>query len=129
MIASEKIRHFFKPSAILLFILIFLIFGYCPVRDSLFSALGRAPQTAQHKKIGEIKTFTYHICQESGPDKLTPVLAHISNANPLAFIAVGILIFCTSIVDLQKMAIRYQDIAVISSNQVPIYLRNKVLRI
>ena len=128
MIVSEKIRHFFKASALLLFILIFLILGFCPVRDFLFSALGRTPQTAQHKKISEIKTFTYHICQESGPDKKT-VLAHISNASPLAFIAVVIFIFCTGIVNLQNMAVLYQDIAVISSNQVPVYLRNKVFRI
>jgi hypothetical protein len=128
MIVSEKIRHFFKASAILLFVLIFLILGFCPVRDFLFSSLGSAPQTTQHKKISEIKTFTYHICQQSGPDKKM-VLAHISNANPLAFITVVILIFCTGIVDLQKMAVRYQDIAAISSNQIPIYLRNKILRI
>ncbi|HTD40461.1 MAG TPA: hypothetical protein VK671_07570 [Mucilaginibacter sp.] len=129
MTVFEKVRHFFKPFAIFLFILIFLACGYCPLRDALFSAPGHTSQTVPHKTIREIKTFTYHICQESGPDKITPVLAHIANINSLAFIAAVLLIFWASVDDLHKIAVRHQDIAVINANQVSLYLRNKVLRI
>jgi hypothetical protein len=113
----------------LLVMVIFLVLGFCPLRNALCSLANPAPQKIAHKVPEHAKIIVHDECATVTINKILPFNGHISNGNPLIFVSILLTVFFVSSGLLTKDQFLLFKNHRHSLSAVPIYLRNHVLLI
>jgi hypothetical protein len=122
---NQSLRSFFSLMAMM----IFLILGFCPLRNALCSLANSSPQKVAHNVPEHAKIISHDACTTVAINKNIPFNGYIFNGNPLIFVAILLTFFFISIGLLAKDRFLLFKNRRYPSSAVPIYLRNHVLLI
>lgn len=110
---------------------IFLVLGYCPVRNALCSVVNHSPQSNEQKAPRDIKAIVDEVCNAyNSGDKIIPYQEAASKtAVPLLLAIVVAVVFFAGIGLLKSVTVLYRNIAARGLNPIPLYLANRAFLI
>jgi hypothetical protein len=129
MSKSGKKVQSLRPFTSLMVMVIFLVLGFCPLRNVLCSLVNPVPQKIVHNVPEHAKIIVHDDCTATAFNKIPPFYEHTFNANPLIFVAILITVFFVSNGLLTRDQFLLSKNHRYSPNAIPIYLRNHVLLI
>ncbi|MFC0517605.1 hypothetical protein ACFFGT_25555 [Mucilaginibacter angelicae] len=120
-----------RSSLSLMMMVIFLVLGYCPVRNTLCSIANHSPQSKEQKAPRDIKAVVDEVCNAyNSGDKIIPYQEAASKtAVPLLLAIIVAAVFFVGIGLLKKVSVLYRNIATRSLSPIPLYLANRALLI
>jgi hypothetical protein len=125
---AKKVK-FLRSSTSLMVMMIFLMLGFCPLRNALCSLAGPVSSKIKHKVPEHAKIIVHDDCTASAINKASSFYEHTFNKNLLIFVALLLTVFFVNNDLLTKgrylQLVNYRC----SPNVIPIYLRNHVLLI
>lgn len=110
---------------------IFLVLGYCPVRNTLCSLASHSSQNKEQKAPRDIKAVVDDVCSAyNSGDKIIPYQEVVSKTTvPLLLaIAVSVVVFA-GLGLFKKIAVLYPNIKSSGLKQLPLYITNRALLI
>jgi hypothetical protein len=124
-----KKKTFLRSLTSLMVMVIFLVLGFCPLRNVLCSLVNRVPQKIAHNVPEHAKIIVHDDCTATTFSKILPLYKPTSNRNPLIFVAILLTVFFVSNGLLTKDQFLLSKNHRYPPNAIPIYLRNHVLLI
>ena len=121
----QSLRSFIS----LMVIVIFLVLGFCPLRNVLCSLVNPVPQKIAHNVPEHAKIIVHDDCTATTFIKILPLYEPTFNGNPLIFVAILLTVFFVSNGLLTKDQFLLSKNHRYPPNAIPIYLRNHVLLI
>lgn len=129
MAKSGKKVQSLRSFASLMVMMVFLAFGFCPLRNVLCSLANPLPQKIAHNVPEHAKIIVHDECITTAFNKILPFHQYPSNANLLVFAAILLPGFFAGTGFLTKDQILQSKNHRYPPNAIPIYLRNHVLLI
>lgn len=110
---------------------IFLVLGYCPVRNALCSFTNHHGQTKEQKAPRDIKAIVEDACNAyNSGDKVIPYQEATSKTTVSLLLAVAVAVVFFACINLFKnVTVLYANRAPRGLNSIPLYLVNKALLI
>lgn len=110
---------------------VFLVLGYCPVRNVLCSLASHASQNKEQKPPRDIRAVVEDACNAyNSGDKIIPYQEVVSKTRvPLLLAIVVAAVFLAGIALLKKLVVLYPNTAARGLNPIPLYLANRALLI
>jgi hypothetical protein len=120
-----------RSSLSLVMMVIFLVLGYCPVRNALCSVANNPVQNKEQKAPRDIKAIVEDACNAyNSGDKIIPYQEVASKtAIPLLLAIAVAVVFFAGLCLLKKVVVLYPNIAVRGLSPIPLYLANRALLI
>jgi len=130
MIRGKNIKPI-RSSLSLMMMVIFLVLGYCPVRNTLCSLASHSSQNKEQKAPRDIKAIVDDVCNAyNSGDKIIPYQEVVSKTTiPLLLAIVVAAAFFGSIAPLKRLVVLYPYPAARGLNTIPLYLANRSLLI
>ncbi|WP_121811482.1 hypothetical protein [Mucilaginibacter kameinonensis] len=115
----------------LMMMVVFLVLGYCPVRNVLCSLASHASQNNEQKAPRDIKAIVEDVCNAyNSGDKIIPYQEVVAKTTvPLLLAVVVAAVFFAGIVLLKKLIVLYPDTLAFNLSAIPLYLANRALLI
>ena len=108
---------------------IFLVLGFCPLRNVLCSLINPGPQKITHNVPDHAKIIVHDDCTATAFNKIPPFYEHTFNGDPLIFVAILLTVFFVSNGLSTKNQFLLSKNHRYPPNAIPIYLRNHMLLI
>ncbi|WPU97765.1 hypothetical protein SNE26_17195 [Mucilaginibacter sp. cycad4] len=109
---------------------IFLVLGYCPLRNVLCSLAGNSPQNNKQKAPRDIKAVVEDCSAYNSGDKIIPYQeVTAKTAVPLLLAVVVAVVFFTGAGVSGKVTVLYRTSAGHNLSPIPLYLANRALLI
>ena len=129
MMTPGKKKTFLRSLISLMVMVIFLVLGFCPLRNVLCSLVNPGPQKITHNVPDHAKIIVRDDCTATAFNKTLPFYERTFNGNPLIFVAILLTVFFVSNGLLTKDQFLRSKNHRYPPNAIPIYLRNYVLLI
>lgn len=115
----------------LMMMVVFLVLGYCPVRNALCSIASHSAQSKEQKAPRDIRAIVDEVCNAyNSGDKIIPYQEAASKtAVPLLLAIVVAVVFFAGIGLLKNITVLYPNITARSLSLIPLYLANRALLI
>jgi hypothetical protein len=126
--SKKKVRSLRSFSSLMVMV-VFLVLGFCPLRNTLCSLVNPVPQKITHNVPEHAKIIVHNDCASTVFNKIPPFYEHTFNGNPLIFVAILLTVFFVSNGLLTKDQFLLSKNHRYPPNAISIYFRNNVLLI